>query len=101
MSFLTLRPWMRRNAVDEDGRLWYEECISTRFIRLIEEVVRGALKNTDWDPLLPKAGKGKKAPAVPSRLSTLAAAVPRVAAPPLARIVIATSAAAPTLGRWP
>ncbi|CAL9001122.1 unnamed protein product [Prunus brigantina] len=43
--------------------------------------MKGALKNADWDPLLPKVGKGKKASAVPSRPSTPAAAVPRVAAP--------------------
>ncbi|CAL2271445.1 unnamed protein product [Prunus armeniaca] len=62
----------------------------------LEEDVRGALKNADWDPLLSKAGKGKKASAAPSRPSTPAAAIPRVAAPPLARTVIATSTAAPT-----
>ncbi|CAL9018318.1 unnamed protein product [Prunus brigantina] len=85
MTFLTLMSWMRRNAYDEDGRVWYEECISARFLRPVEEAVRGALKNADWDPLLPKAGKGKKAPAVP-----------RVAAPPLARAAVVTSTAAPT-----
>ncbi|CAL8085291.1 unnamed protein product [Prunus armeniaca] len=57
-------PWLRRNAYDEDGIVWYEECISARFIRPIEAAVRGALKNADWDPLIPKAGKGKKASAV-------------------------------------
>ncbi|CAL2239696.1 unnamed protein product [Prunus armeniaca] len=60
------------------------------------KAVTGALKNTDWDPLLPKASKGKKALAVLSRPSTPAAAVPRVAAPPLARAAIVTSIAAPT-----
>ncbi|PQM38290.1 uncharacterized protein Pyn_39219 [Prunus yedoensis var. nudiflora] len=25
MTFLTLTPWSRRNAYDEDGRVWYEE----------------------------------------------------------------------------
>ncbi|CAL8089477.1 unnamed protein product [Prunus armeniaca] len=56
----------------------------------------GALKNADWDPLLPRAGKRKKASAVLSRPSTPAVAVPRVAAPPLARATIVTSTAAPT-----
>ncbi|CAL9021241.1 unnamed protein product [Prunus brigantina] len=51
---------MRRNAVDEDGRLWYEECISARFIRPVKEAVRVALKNADWDPLLPKAVTGAR-----------------------------------------
>ncbi|XP_008246377.1 PREDICTED: uncharacterized protein KIAA0754-like [Prunus mume] len=96
MTFLTLTPWLHRNAYDEDGRVWYEECISTRFIRPVEEAVRGALKNADWDPLLPKAGKRKKVSTVLSRPSTPAAAVPRVAAPPLARAAIVTSIAAPT-----
>ncbi|CAL8162669.1 unnamed protein product [Prunus armeniaca] len=91
MSYLTLRPWMRRNAIDKDGRLWYEECISARFIRPVEEAVRGALKNADWDPLLPKGGKGKKAPAAPSRPSTSAAAVPRVAVAPSVRAAVVTS----------
>ncbi|XP_021813475.1 predicted GPI-anchored protein 58 [Prunus avium] len=67
MTFLTLTPWLHRNVYDEDGRVWYEECISARFIRPIEEAVRGALKNADWDPLPPQAGKGKKASAVLSR----------------------------------
>ncbi|XP_008229027.1 PREDICTED: uncharacterized protein KIAA0754-like [Prunus mume] len=95
MSFLTLRPWMRRNAVDEDERLWYVECISARFIRPVEEAVRGALKNADWDPLLSKAGKVKKAPAVLSRPSTPAAAVPRVAVASSVRAAVVTSIAAP------
>ncbi|CAL8089044.1 unnamed protein product [Prunus armeniaca] len=60
MSFITLRPWMRRNAVDEDGRLWYKDCISTRFIRPAEEAVMGALKNADWDPSFPRLAKGRK-----------------------------------------
>ncbi|CAL2259931.1 unnamed protein product [Prunus armeniaca] len=96
MTFLTLRSWMRRNTVDEDGRVWYEECISARFIRPVEEAVRRALKNADWDPLLPKAGKVKKASAVLSRPSTPAAAVPRVAVAPSARAAVVTSTAAPT-----
>ncbi|KAH0973969.1 hypothetical protein GBA52_015868 [Prunus armeniaca] len=41
MTFLTLTPWLRRNAYDKDGRVWYEECISARFIRPIENAVRG------------------------------------------------------------
>ncbi|CAL2255297.1 unnamed protein product [Prunus armeniaca] len=49
MTFLTLRLWMRRNAVDEDGRVWYEECISAKFIRHVEEAVKGAVKNVNWD----------------------------------------------------
>ncbi|CAL2255598.1 unnamed protein product [Prunus armeniaca] len=96
MTFLTLTPWLRRNAYDEDRRVWYEECISGRFIRPVEEVVRGALKNADWDPLVPKAGKGKKAPAVSPRPSTPAEAVPRVAAPSSVRAAVGTSTAAPT-----
>ncbi|CAL9019161.1 unnamed protein product, partial [Prunus brigantina] len=96
MTFLTLKPWMRRNAIDEDGRLWYEECTSARFIRPVEEAVRGALKNADWDPLFPKAGKGKKALAASSRPSTPVAAVPRVATPPSARAAVVASPAVPT-----
>ncbi|CAL2277542.1 unnamed protein product [Prunus armeniaca] len=96
MTFLTLTPWLRRNAYDEDERVWYEECISTRFIWPVEEAVRGALKNVDWDPLVPKAGKGKKDPAVLPRPGTPAAAVPRVAAPPSVRATVVTSAAAPS-----
>ncbi|PQQ12203.1 uncharacterized protein Pyn_00244 [Prunus yedoensis var. nudiflora] len=60
MTFLTLTPWSRRNAYDEDGRVWYEECISARFIRPVEEAMRGALKNANWDPLTPKGSKVKK-----------------------------------------
>ncbi|PQP91944.1 uncharacterized protein Pyn_34079 [Prunus yedoensis var. nudiflora] len=61
MTFLTLMPWLRRNAYDEDGRVWYEECIS-------------ALKNADWDPLIPKGSKVKKVSAGPPRPSTPAVA---------------------------
>ncbi|PQQ05219.1 uncharacterized protein Pyn_08971 [Prunus yedoensis var. nudiflora] len=96
MTFITLTPWLRRNAYDEDGRVWYEECISARFIRPIEEAARVALKNVDWDPLPPKGGKGKKASTVPPRSSTSAMAVPRVTAPPLAGATVAASTAAPT-----
>ncbi|CAL8175043.1 unnamed protein product [Prunus armeniaca] len=96
MTFLTLTPWLRRNAYDEDGRVWYEECILARFIRPVEEAVRGALKNVDWEPLVPKAGKGKKAPVVLPRPGTPAAAVPRVATPPSVRAAVVTSAAAPS-----
>ncbi|PQM43130.1 uncharacterized protein Pyn_41145 [Prunus yedoensis var. nudiflora] len=53
-------PWRRRNAYDEDGRVWYEECISARFIRPDGEAVRAALKNADWDPLTPKGTKVKE-----------------------------------------
>ncbi|CAL9001599.1 unnamed protein product [Prunus brigantina] len=93
MTFLTLRPWMRRNAIDEDGRVWYEECMSARFIRPAEEAARGALKNADWDPLLPKAGKTKKASVVPLRLTVAATSGPRVAASPSARPAAAASPA--------
>ncbi|PQP92750.1 uncharacterized protein Pyn_13504 [Prunus yedoensis var. nudiflora] len=47
LTFLTLTPWMRRNAVDEDGRVWYEDFIAAKFIRPVEEALRGALKNAD------------------------------------------------------
>ncbi|CAL8163143.1 unnamed protein product [Prunus armeniaca] len=63
---------------------------------LVASSREGALKNADWDPLIPKAGKGKKASAVLPRPSTPAEAVPRVAAPPLVRAAIVTSTAAPT-----
>ncbi|CAL9011514.1 unnamed protein product [Prunus brigantina] len=96
MTFITLRPWMRRNAVDGDGRLWYEECTSARFIRPVEEAVRVALKNADWDPLLPKASKGKKVLAVPSRPSTPVVGGPRMAALPSARPAAAALTAAST-----
>ncbi|CAL2257346.1 unnamed protein product [Prunus armeniaca] len=96
MTFLTLTPWLRRNTYDEDGRVWYEECISARFIRPVEEAVKGALKNADWDPLIPKAGKGKKASAVLPRPSTSTAVVPRVVTSPSVKAAIATSTAAPT-----
>ncbi|PQM38300.1 uncharacterized protein Pyn_09856 [Prunus yedoensis var. nudiflora] len=95
MTFLILRLWMRRNAFDEDGRVWYEDFISARFIRPAEEAVRGALKNADWDPLPPKPGKGKKASAVLSWPSVAVVAVPRVTAPPLARATVVTPAATP------
>ncbi|PQM42767.1 uncharacterized protein Pyn_37837 [Prunus yedoensis var. nudiflora] len=64
MTFLTLRPWRHFNAVDEDGRAWYEDFISAKFVRPVEEAVRGALKNADWDALPPKTGRGKKTLAV-------------------------------------
>ncbi|PQQ00289.1 uncharacterized protein Pyn_32351 [Prunus yedoensis var. nudiflora] len=94
MTFLTLTPWLRCNAYDEDGRVWYDECISARFIWPVEEAVRVALKNADWDPLPPKGGKGKKASIVPPRPST--PAVPRVTAPPTAGATVVASTAAPT-----
>ncbi|XP_021821695.1 uncharacterized protein CG45076-like [Prunus avium] len=74
MTFLTLTPWSRRNAYDEDGRVWYEECISARFIRPIEV---------------------KKVSAGPPRPSAPAVAAPRVTAPPLARSAAVASTAAP------
>ncbi|CAL8994130.1 unnamed protein product, partial [Prunus brigantina] len=95
MTFLILRPWTRRNAIDEDGRVWYEECISARFIRPAEEAARGALKNADWDPFLPKAGKAKKASVAPPRPTTTTVAVSRVAASPLAISSAATPPTAP------
>ncbi|PQP97037.1 hypothetical protein Pyn_07635 [Prunus yedoensis var. nudiflora] len=27
MTFLSLRPWRNRNAIDEDGRVWYDDLI--------------------------------------------------------------------------
>ncbi|XP_021822416.1 uncharacterized protein LOC110763841 [Prunus avium] len=96
MTFLTLTPWLRCNVYDEDGRVWYEECVSARFIRPVEEAVRGALKNAKWDPLPPKTGKGKKATAVPLRPSAPVATVSKATAPPLARETVMTSAATPT-----
>ncbi|PQQ12738.1 uncharacterized protein Pyn_05108 [Prunus yedoensis var. nudiflora] len=95
MTFLTLTPWLHRNAYDEDGRVLYEEFISARFIRPVEEAVRGALKNADWDPLPPKAGKGKKASTVLPRPSTPVAAVSRTTAPPMAGAAVVTSTATP------
>ncbi|CAL9019042.1 unnamed protein product [Prunus brigantina] len=88
--------------VDEDGRLWYEECTSARFIRPVEEAVRVALKNADWDPLPPKVSKGKKAPAVPSRPSTPVMGGPRMAAlppaiPAAAAVTAASTPRAPAL----
>ncbi|PQP92918.1 uncharacterized protein Pyn_33694 [Prunus yedoensis var. nudiflora] len=82
MTFLTLMPWLCRNAYDEDGRVWYEKCISARFTRPVEEAVRGALKNADWDPLTPKGTKVKKVSAGPPRSSTPAMAVAKVTSPP-------------------
>ncbi|CAL9001588.1 unnamed protein product [Prunus brigantina] len=84
------------NRLSSSTAVWYDECISVRFIRPVEEAVRGALKNADWDPLLSKVDKGKKASAVLPRPSTQVAAVPRVAALPLARAATVTSTAAPT-----
>ncbi|CAL8993887.1 unnamed protein product [Prunus brigantina] len=97
MTFLTLRPWMRRNAFVEDGRVWYEDFISARFIRPVEEATRGALKKEDWDPLPPKSGKGKKASAVLSRPSAPTAVVSRVTASPTAEVtVVASTATSPS-----
>ncbi|PQP94674.1 uncharacterized protein Pyn_03847 [Prunus yedoensis var. nudiflora] len=96
MTFLTLTPWSRCNAYDEDGRVWYEECISVTFIRPIEEAAKAALKNADWDPLTPKGSKVKKVSAGPSRPSTPAVAVPKVTAPPLARTATVAPAVAPS-----
>ncbi|PQQ15689.1 uncharacterized protein Pyn_09281 [Prunus yedoensis var. nudiflora] len=96
MTFLTLRPWMRRNAFDEDGRVWYEDFISTRFIRPVEEAVWGALKNEDWDPLPPKIGREKRASAVLSRPSAPVTAVSRMSAPPTAGVTAVTSTATPS-----
>ncbi|CAL9005859.1 unnamed protein product [Prunus brigantina] len=76
--------------------VWYEECISARFIRPAEEAARGALKNADWDPLLPKAGKAKKASVAPPRPTMTAVSGPRVAASPSARPAAAASSATPT-----
>ncbi|CAL9011781.1 unnamed protein product [Prunus brigantina] len=90
------RGWDLLPASERDVLPYPKACISARFIRPVEEAVRGALKNADLDPLLHKAGKGKKAPAAPSRPSTPVAAVPRVATPPSARAVVTTSTAAPT-----
>ncbi|CAL9005385.1 unnamed protein product, partial [Prunus brigantina] len=101
MTFLTLRPWMRRNAVNEDGRLWYEECTSARFIRPVEEAVRVALKNTDWDLLTPKTSKVKKVLASPSRPSTPVAVVPRVATSPSAPRVATLPSARPAAAALP
>ncbi|CAL2230066.1 unnamed protein product [Prunus armeniaca] len=33
MTFLTLRPWKRRNVFDEDGRVWYEDFISASGVK--------------------------------------------------------------------
>ncbi|PQQ15840.1 uncharacterized protein Pyn_19023 [Prunus yedoensis var. nudiflora] len=96
MTYLTLTPWLRRNAYDEDGRVWYEECISARFIRPVEEAARVAQKNADWDPLPPKGSKGKKTSPAPPRPITPVVTVPKVTAPPLAGAAIVTSTAAPT-----
>ncbi|PQQ16572.1 uncharacterized protein Pyn_02673 [Prunus yedoensis var. nudiflora] len=60
MTFLTLRPLRHFNAVDEDGRTRYEDYISAKFVRPVEEVVRVALKNADWNPLPPKISRGKR-----------------------------------------
>ncbi|PQQ03223.1 uncharacterized protein Pyn_12850 [Prunus yedoensis var. nudiflora] len=73
-------PWRHFNVVDEDGRAWYEGYISAKFVWPIEEAVRVALKNADWDPLPPKTNKGKKTPTVLSRLSVQAEATPRAPA---------------------
>ncbi|PQP91941.1 uncharacterized protein Pyn_34076 [Prunus yedoensis var. nudiflora] len=97
MTFLNLTPWRRCNAYDEDGRVWYEECISARFIRPVEEAARAALKNADWDPLTPKGTKVKKVSAGPPRPSTAAVAAPRVTVPPSAGATVAASTTAPTL----
>ncbi|PQP91851.1 uncharacterized protein Pyn_25391 [Prunus yedoensis var. nudiflora] len=61
-------PWRHFNAVDKDGRAWYEDFISAKFIQPVEEAMRVALKDADWDPLPTKTSRGKKAPVVPSRL---------------------------------
>ncbi|PQP94785.1 uncharacterized protein Pyn_25132 [Prunus yedoensis var. nudiflora] len=96
MTFLTLTPWQRRNAYDEHGRVWYEECISARFTWPVEEAVRGALKNANWDPLTPKGSKVKKVSSGPPRSSTLAVAVRKVTSPPSAGTTAVASTAAPS-----
>ncbi|PQQ06969.1 uncharacterized protein Pyn_27936 [Prunus yedoensis var. nudiflora] len=96
MTFLTLTPWSRRNAYDEDGRVWYEKCISARFIRPVEEAARVALKNADWDPLTPKGSKVKKVSSGPPQPSTPTVAVPRVTASPLAGTAAVASTVAPS-----
>ncbi|PQQ12010.1 uncharacterized protein Pyn_23134 [Prunus yedoensis var. nudiflora] len=95
LTFLTLTPWMHRNAIDEDGRVWYEDYISARFTRPVEETVRGPLTNVDWDPLPPKVSRGKKAPAIAARPNAQTVARSRVPAaasittpPPKATIVV-------------
>ncbi|PQQ06137.1 uncharacterized protein Pyn_36332 [Prunus yedoensis var. nudiflora] len=50
---------MHHNVIDEDGRVWYKDYISPRFTRPVEEAVRGALLNADWDPLPPKTSRGQ------------------------------------------
>ncbi|CAL8992756.1 unnamed protein product [Prunus brigantina] len=72
MTFHTLRPWMRRNAIDEDCR------------------------NADWDTLLPKACKARKASVAPPRLTMPAAGGSRVTASPSARPAAAVLTAAST-----
>ncbi|CAL9025563.1 unnamed protein product [Prunus brigantina] len=96
MTFLTLRPWKHRNAFNEDGRVWYEDFISARFIRPVEEATRGALKNAYWDPLPPKSGKGKKASAALSQPSAPAAVVSRVTALPTVEVTDVASTATPS-----
>ncbi|PQM39669.1 uncharacterized protein Pyn_01834 [Prunus yedoensis var. nudiflora] len=95
MTFLTLTRWSRRNAYDENGRVWYEECILTRFIRPVEEAVRGALKNADWDLLIPKDSKVKKVSAGPPCPSTQAVAAPKVTSSPSTGTTAVASTAAP------
>ncbi|PQQ06964.1 uncharacterized protein Pyn_27931 [Prunus yedoensis var. nudiflora] len=101
MTFLNLMPWRRRNAYDEDGRVWYEECISARFIRPDGEAARAALKNADWDPLTPKGTKVKKVSAGPPRPSTAAVVAPRATVPPSAGAAVAALTTAPTLSAAP
>ncbi|CAL2259370.1 unnamed protein product [Prunus armeniaca] len=96
MTFLTLRMWKHRNAFDEDGRVWYEDFISARFIRPVEEATREALKNADWDPLPPKSGKGKEASTALSRPSAPAAVVSRVTTLPMAEVTVVASTATPS-----
>ncbi|KAL6280374.1 hypothetical protein ACE6H2_017255 [Prunus campanulata] len=101
MTFLNLMPWRRRNAYDEDGRVWYEECISARFIRPDGEAARAALKNADWDPLTPKGTKVKKVSAGPPRPSTAAVVAPGATVPPSAGAAVAALTTAPDLTAAP
>ncbi|CAL9011452.1 unnamed protein product, partial [Prunus brigantina] len=50
MSFLTLKPWMRRNAIDEDGRLWYEA--GRRPLPCLLDQVRRSQVDPVWRPYL-------------------------------------------------